>query len=209
MGHRWRLAWAANLGPQVQRAARLDEEQRMPALNRSPPRLCSPLCSSRRRRRRSNATTGNGFCRGAPERWLPPPLLLPHPPRRRDIGNRRATRCARGCGGGGGGGGAGSAATAGRDPLGEVRGHLHAHVSTPYPRSVPCAHTTLSVQTRVIRDYPFPWIRLLRVIHSPIRINLCRKSHVNVGTIGHVDHGKCVRHGQLVILQLRCFFHFD
>ena len=136
-----------SLGPEVQRAARLDEEQRMPALNPSPPRLHSPLstlllapppppCS--------DATTGNGFWPGAPERRLPPPLLLPHPPRRRDLRTRRATRCSRGCGGGGGG--AGSAATADRDPLGEVRGHLHAHVSTPWPRSV---------QTHVIRDYPF------------------------------------------------------
>jgi hypothetical protein len=97
---------------------------------------------------------------------------LPHPPRRRDLGTHALAAAM-----------APPAQTPplGWDPMGEVHGHLHSHVSTPWSRSA---------QTRVIRDYPFRWIRLLSVIHFPIRINLHRKPHVNVGTIGHVDHGK-------------------
>jgi hypothetical protein len=87
------------------------------------------FCSSRRR---SDPTTGNGFRRGAPERRISPPLLLPHPPCCCNLGTRRATRCARG------GVGGGPAAPAGLDTLGDVHGHLHTHVSTPWFRFVPC-----------------------------------------------------------------------
>jgi hypothetical protein len=98
----------------------------------------------------------NGFRRGAPERRLPAPLLLPYSPRRCDICTFCATRCARG------GGSAGPAATDGRDPLGEVHGHLHAHVSTPWTRSVPCPYflvlESLMSSLPLIRAIQYPSI---------------------------------------------------
>jgi hypothetical protein len=123
----------------------------------------------------------NGRRRSAPERRLPPPPLLPHPPRGRNIGPRDDPGCA-------GGGRADSAAPDGWHPLGQVHGHLHPHVSIPR-RPCPLVSLLGLVFHVLLRAISVSSIHF--VTFSSEFGSICgRKPHVNVGTIGHVDHGK-------------------